>query len=172
MNRAFFLDRDGTINVDREYIYKPEDWEFKYKAVDAIRLINQSGYLAVVITNQSGIGRGYYTEDDLKILHEHVNRLLAMENAKIDAYYYCPHKPDDDCGCRKPKLGMFAQAINYLNIDMKESIVIGDKMRDIENVKQLGCNKISLVGNVKANIFVPCFDILYNAVNYWISNEI
>ena len=133
---AVFLDRDGTLNVEKNYLYRFEDWEWIPSAVDAIRRINTLGYLAVVVTNQGGIARGYYREEDVGCLHSKINQLLADEGAKIDAFYVCPHHPEhgnvSECTCRKPGIGMLSRAQRDLSIDFETSWLIGDKLSDIE----------------------------------------
>jgi len=135
MRRAVFLDRDGTINVDKNHLYKAEDWEWIPGAEDAIKCFNELGFLVIVATNQSGIARGLYSSEDVNFLHSYVNMLLLRSKAKIDAYYYCPHHPDfgevRDCPCRKPKPGMLLKAQQDYNIDLENSFMIGDKSSDI-----------------------------------------
>lgn len=133
---AIFLDRDGTINVEKHYLHTPEAWEFIPGAVEAIRAFNQAGYLVIVATNQSGIARGFFNAGQVEALHAHVDRLLAAHGARIDAYYYCPHHPDFSdgapCHCRKPYPGMLLQAQSEHGIDMTRSWMIGDKKSDAE----------------------------------------
>ena len=138
MRRAVFLDRDGTINVDKEYLYRPEDFEFLPGAVDGLRALKTAGYLLVVATNQSGIARGYYTEEDyLRLEAWFLDRMRSL-GAAVDAVYHCPHLPDAadpryrmECGCRKPALGMFERAIRDLGIDPDASAAAGDRERDL-----------------------------------------
>lgn len=143
---AIFLDRDGTINVEKEYLYRVEDWEWIPGAVEAIKLINQMGWLVIVVTNQAGVARGYYTEDDVDVLHRHVDKLLAVEGAKVNAYYYCPHHPEfgdgRECECRKPNSGMLLAAGRYLDIDLGRSYLIGDKSSDIDAAQNVGVTPI------------------------------
>lgn len=140
--RAFFLDRDGTINVEKNYLFKVEDWEWTPRAIDAIKLINNAGYLAIVVSNQAGIARGYYTDNDVQTLHVEVDRMLAKFDAKIDAYYYCPHHPEfgnpRNCHCRKPHPGMFLQAQADFKIDFDRSYMIGDKLIDAQAAINVG----------------------------------
>ena len=140
--RAVFLDRDGTINVEKNYLHKIEDWEWTPRAIEAIKLINEAGYLAIVVSNQAGIARGYYTEKDVELLHRQVDAMLAVHGAHIDAYYYCPHHTDvgeiRDCVCRKPKPGMLTQAQQDWNIDLESSFMIGDKLIDAEAAMRVG----------------------------------
>lgn len=143
MHRAIFLDRDGTINVDKSYLYRHEDFEFLPGAVDGLRALKAAGYLLVVATNQSGIARGYYTEEDYLTLERWFLRKMESLGAAVDAVYHCPHLPDAavpryraDCGCRKPALGMFEQAIRELDIDPDGSAAIGDRERDLAVCKK------------------------------------
>lgn len=145
MNKAFFLDRDGTINVDKNHLYKIADFEFLPNAPQAISKINKAGYLVIVVTNQAGIGRGYYTEEDVIKLHRHIDQELIAYNAHIDAYYYCPHHPiygigayKKVCECRKPNSGLLKQAVEHFNIDCSKSYIIGDKPWDIEAGENIG----------------------------------
>jgi len=135
---AAFLDRDGVINVDHGYTYKPEDLVFIDGAPDAIRRLNEAGYLVVVVTNQSGVARGYYSEADVARFHEHMLAELAEAGARIDAVYSCPFHPKGvvaeyrvDHPDRKPKPGMILRAARELPIDIVRSFLIGDKSSDI-----------------------------------------
>jgi len=127
-----FLDRDGTINVDKNYLYKPEDWEWIAGAKEAILRANQAGFLVVVVSNQSGIARGLYTAKDVELLHQFVHHELQQIGAHIDAFYFCPHGPDDGCDCRKPSPKMLQHAAQQLNIDLQHSYMIGDKVIDVQ----------------------------------------
>jgi len=150
MNRAVFLDRDGTIN---EEIYNPKtgvpsaprdpsQFRLLPRVGNAIKLLNDAGLKVVVITNQSGVARGYLTEEALRRVHKKLEDELSKKGASLDAIYYCPHHPDDECGCRKPKIGMLAQAAQDLNIDLKNSYMIGDKISDLKPGIKLGCKTI------------------------------
>lgn len=143
---AVFLDRDGTINVEKEYLHRVEDWEWIPGAIEAIRLINRMGYLAVVVTNQAGIARGYYDEAVVHALHRQVDAWLAEQDAWIDAYYICPHHPQygeiRNCRCRKPAPGMLQVAQRDLNIDLAQSWLVGDKLSDIEAAQSVGVTPI------------------------------
>ena len=131
-NRALFLDRDGVINVDKSYLYKIEDFELVDGIIDLVRSYQEQGYLPIVVTNQSGIGRGYYTQEDYMKLTEHMVSLFAQEGVRIEAIYHCPHTPEDRCSCRKPRIGMLSAAQKAHQIDMKNSIMVGDKESDME----------------------------------------
>lgn len=138
MVSAVFLDRDGTINIERNYVFRPEDFTFEDGAVQAICALNNAGYKVIVVTNQSGIARGYYQEQDVVFLHNWVNEELSKHNAHIDAFYYCPHHPDfgnktyrQRCKCRKPAIGLIERAVREHNIDVRSSYLIGDRETDI-----------------------------------------
>ncbi len=139
MKKAVFLDRDGTINVERDYLFRREDFEFISGVPQAIKKINDAGFLVVVVTNQSGVARGYYSEADVKLLHDFVEQQLASQGAHVDAFYYCPHHPDKGhapyrkaCSCRKGEPGMLLDAARDLNIDLTQSFIVGDKLADVE----------------------------------------
>lgn len=144
MKKAIFLDRDGTINIEKNYLYRKEDFEFINNTVEALKMLKDKEYYLIVITNQSGIGRGYYTSDDVNNLHFYINQLLENHGVKIDAFYFCPHKADEYCNCRKPNTSLFEQAAKSFNIDLTNSFVVGDKISDIEAAIKLG-SKYGLV---------------------------
>jgi len=135
---ALFLDRDGTINKDIGYVSRAEELIIYPWAAEAIRLVNESGLKAIIVTNQSGIARGLYTEQTLNDIHVRLREELARDSAHVDGIYYCPHHPKigDEryrqlCGCRKPNPGMLHQAAREHNIDLSRSFVIGDKSSDM-----------------------------------------
>ncbi|WP_312647419.1 D-glycero-alpha-D-manno-heptose-1,7-bisphosphate 7-phosphatase [Aminipila sp.] len=140
MNKAVFFDRDGTINVEINYLHRIEDFRFIDGMSEFIKKWNDWGYKVIVVTNQAGIARGYYTEEDMHKLHAHINKELKKIGAHIDAFYFCPHHPDftGECNCRKPKTGMIEQAIKDFDIDVSQSILFGDKEWDIEAGKKSG----------------------------------
>ncbi len=144
--RAIFIDRDGTINVEKNYLFKFEDWEWIPGAVDAIRMFNEAGFLVVVISNQAGVARGFYGADDIEKLHASVTRILESQNAKVDGYYYCPHHPEfgdnRECDCRKPAPGMILEAQRDWDIDLAHSYMIGDKASDIEAALAAGVHPV------------------------------
>lgn len=148
MKHAVFLDRDGTINVEKEYLYRAEEFEFIPGVPEAIRLLNQAGLMVVVVTNQSGIARGFYTEEDVEALHRHISSELARFGAHVDAWLYCPHHPAGrgsyalPCDCRKPLPGMLKDAARRYGIDLQNSTMIGDKLADIEAGQAAGCRTI------------------------------
>ena len=131
--RAVFLDRDGTIIADRHYIADPRDVELVPGAAAAIGRVNRAGIPVIVVTNQSGIGRGFFTHADYARVADHIGELLAADGARIDATYVCPHVPNavDPCRCRKPGVLLFEQAIAEHGIDGASSAFIGDRWRDV-----------------------------------------
>ena len=141
-NKAVFLDRDGTIAVDVNYCSCPEDFKLFPDVPESIKRLNESGFKTVVITNQSGIGRGIFTEESLALIHRKMKDELAASGARIDAIYYCPHHPDEQCACRKPGTYLFQKAAKDLNIEFPLSFVIGDSEKDINAGKALGCKTI------------------------------
>lgn len=138
MNGVVFLDRDGVINADIGYLWRREDFVWIPGAPAAIRLLNERGRPVVVVTNQSGVARGYYTEQDVESLHRWMNAELNRQGARIDAFYFCPHHPDGAipeytrvCDCRKPQPGMLLQAMEDWRGDPAKSVLIGDKESDV-----------------------------------------
>jgi D-glycero-D-manno-heptose 1,7-bisphosphate phosphatase len=135
---AAFLDRDGVLNVDHGYAYRPDQLEWVAGAPQAVRLLNKAGFLVFVVTNQSGVARGYYTEAAVIQLHAHMQDVLKAQGAHIDAFYYCPHHPEGTvkefavhCICRKPGIGMLEQAAREWPIDLGRSFLIGDRDNDM-----------------------------------------
>lgn len=130
---AVFVDRDGVINVDRGYVHNQDEFEFIEGVFDACRAFKEKGYLLVLVTNQAGIARGIFSEDDFMALTEWMDWNFADKGVDFDGIYFCPHHPDftGDCECRKPKPGMFLDAQKFLDIDMANSVMIGDKISDM-----------------------------------------
>ena len=144
-NIAVFLDRDGTINEEVGYMDNLDKLKMIPTAYEAIRLINNSCMKAIVVTNQAGIARGFFTEQFVSQTHEIMQADLLNQNASIDKFYYCPHHPTagigiylQNCNCRKPLPGMLLQAAHDLNIDLESSYMIGDTERDMEAAKKAG----------------------------------
>lgn len=150
-NKAVFLDRDGTINVDYGYVHQIDDFHFIDGVIDALLQLKKKGYLLVLVTNQSGIARGYFSEEQFLQLTEWFDWSLADRGVDFDGIYYCPHHPEgqgeyrEDCDCRKPKAGMFTQAIADLNIDPTQSIMVGDKLEDLLAAENAGVKTKILV---------------------------
>ncbi len=138
--QVVFLDRDGVINVNRDdYVKSWSEFEFLPGAKDAIKMLNETNYWVIIVTNQSPIGRGIFDHNTLEEIHNKMLQELSDAGAHIDAIYYCPHSPDDECGCRKPKPGLLIRAAEELNIDLTNSWLIGDSEGDIEAGKAAGC---------------------------------
>lgn len=147
--RTIFLDRDGTINQEVHYLHRKEELILIPGAASAIRLFNENGFRVVVVTNQAGVARGYYTEKDINQLHEHLNQVLEQEGAHIDQFYYCPHHPDYGigkyktvCRCRKPDIGMFEAAEQDGFVDKAHSYMIGDKWLDTQAGVRFGVHPV------------------------------
>ncbi len=147
MNRALFLDRDGVINVEKDYLYKIEEFEFIDGIFELCRHYEELGFLIFVVTNQSGIARHYYSEEDFKKLSIWMTEAFLKHDIKIQRVYHCPHHPDISgaCNCRKPNPGMLLDANKEFDIDMSSSIIIGDKERDIEAGLNAGLNETYLL---------------------------
>jgi D-glycero-D-manno-heptose 1,7-bisphosphate phosphatase len=135
---AVFLDRDGTINQDTNYLSKPEELRLIPGSAQAIARLNRAGLAVVVVTNQSGLARGYYSQDDLDAVHAELDRMLKSHGASIDAYYHCPHHPEGvvehlalKCDCRKPEPGMVLRAALELNLRLEGSFMVGDRPGDV-----------------------------------------
>ena len=147
--RAVFLDRDGTINEEVEYLSDIEKLVIYPGAARAVRMINESGMATVVVTNQSGIARGYFDEAFVQAVHERIQEIFRAEGALIDRFYYCPHHPDEgrgtylkDCDCRKPNPGMLLKAAEELDLDLARSYMIGDTMKDVETAHNAGVRAV------------------------------
>lgn len=140
MKKAVFLDRDGTIIADMNYLQTSDKIKILPGVAEALRKLREAGYLLVIITNQSGVGRGYFSTRTVGIINSKMVRLFKKEGVVFDKITICPHHPEDHCLCRKPKPGMIIEAAKSLNIDISESAVIGDKMSDIEAGLAAGCD--------------------------------
>lgn len=171
--KAIFLDRDGTINKYVGFLRDIRDFELIDGAADAIKMINQSGYLAIVVTNQPVIARGEVSLEELDNIHNKMETLLGESGAYVDAIYYCPHHPDKGfegerpeykkvCDCRKPKPGMLIKAAKEYNIDLKESWMIGDGLNDIEAGQAAGCRCALLKGNADHYDYETLYEAITN----------
>ncbi|HQR04674.1 MAG: D-glycero-beta-D-manno-heptose 1,7-bisphosphate 7-phosphatase [Proteobacteria bacterium] len=143
---AVFLDRDGTINVEKEYLHRIEDWDWIPGSPEAIAALNRSGFFVIVVSNQAGIAREFYSIGDVELLHEYVSQELQRHGGRIDAFCFCPHHPDHgqkgSCTCRKPGPGMILNSARMLNIDLARSWMVGDKLIDVEAGKAAGVTSI------------------------------
>ena len=148
--KALFLDRDGTVNIEREYVYKIEDFEFQPGIFELIRAFRKEGYLIFIITNQSGIARGLYSENEYLQLTDWMTKEFEKRDIRIEKVYHCPHHPDftGDCDCRKPKPDLILQAIKAYNIDRAESVLIGDTDRDLEAGRRAGIRKTLYIQDI------------------------
>jgi D-glycero-D-manno-heptose 1,7-bisphosphate phosphatase len=151
MNKALFLDRDGVINVDHGYVYKAIDFDFIDGIFDLVKRANEQGYKVIVVTNQSGIGRGMYTESDFVELSKWMVSKFAQHGAIINDVLYCPHHPKAEleqykkvCACRKPNSGMLNTAAAQHNISLTNSIMVGDKLSDVEAAIKAGLQEVVL----------------------------
>lgn len=172
--RAVFLDRDGTINIEKNYLHKIEDFEFISGAPEAIKKLKDAGFLVIVVSNQSGIARGYFDEQAVMMLHQHIQTLLKSYGTVIDAFYFCPHHPEEglgdykvDCDCRKGNPGMLLQAAKEYDIDLQNSFMVGDKLADIEVGERVGCKSLLVLtgyGSItalkpEAEVVEKCMDL-------------
>jgi D-glycero-D-manno-heptose 1,7-bisphosphate phosphatase len=153
--KAVFLDRDGVLNKDKGYTYKVEDLEWLSQVPEALKTLKQHGFLLIVVSNQSGVARGYYTQADVEAFHEHMQKELREKwNVAIEAFYYCPHLIGGSvpafsmsCVCRKPQIGMIEQAQKDFSIDLDLSFLVGDKESDVECAHRAGVQGIRVGDN-------------------------
>lgn len=141
--QLIILDRDGVINQDSpDYIKSADEWIPIAGSLAAIAQLNQRGYIVCICTNQSGIGRGYFSLNALEQMHAKMTRLLTAENGHIDGLFFCPHAPDEHCDCRKPKPGMYQAAIEQFSVTPEQTLVIGDSLRDIQAAQAIGVHAV------------------------------
>lgn len=145
--KACFLDRDGTINVEVSYLHEPEKLILEKNVPQALKLLQDNNFKLIVITNQAGVARGMYEEKDITAVHKKMDEILAQYDVKIDAYYYCMHHPDFNgkCDCRKPGTLLFQKAAEDFNLDLEKSFMVGDRLSDIEAGENAKCRKSYLV---------------------------
>ena len=146
-NKACFLDRDGVLIEEVNYLSSPDQVHVFPESIRALILLRKNGYKIIVVTNQAGVARGYFTEKGISIVHSEIDRQLELHDLSVDAYYYCPHHPEGtvdgyniECDCRKPKPKMILQAVKDFNIDLENSFLIGDKISDLLAAKNAGCS--------------------------------
>ena len=142
MPRLVLIDRDGTINIERNYLSAPDQIELFPQAADAVKLLRKLGLIVVIVTNQSAIGRGYFDLGRLAEIHARLGEVLRESGAQVDAIYFCPHTPEDACGCRKPQTEMAQRAASEFTADLSKSFVIGDNGCDIELGQNIGATTI------------------------------
>ncbi|MEZ4693118.1 MAG: D-glycero-beta-D-manno-heptose 1,7-bisphosphate 7-phosphatase [Aliarcobacter sp.] len=162
--KIIFLDRDGVINHDHGYVYEIEKFEFIDGVFDACRYFISLGYEIIVITNQSGIGRGYYTQEDFLNLTNWMIKEFSKNGIEILKVYFCPHSPTEDCDCRKPKIGMITQSLNDFSIDLQNSWLIGDKISDIQTAINANIPNRILIGEDSNSLF-DTINIIKNEAN-------
>jgi len=169
MQKALFLDRDGVINVEKDYLYKIEDFEFIDGIFELCRHYTELGYLIIVVTNQSGIAREYYNIDDFNRLTLWMQNEFLKRDIRLQKVYFCPHHPDisGECSCRKPKPGMLLSAQKEFDIDMKNSILIGDKERDIEAGLNAGLSQTYLFDEADEILDSKATEIVKNLNDIW-----
>ena len=169
LKKALFLDRDGVINIEKNYLYKVDDFEFMDGIFDLCKYYQNLGYLIFVVTNQSGIARGYYTKEDFDTLTSWMIKEFAKKNIKITEVYYCPHHPDISgvCDCRKPNTGMFLDAAKQYNVDLKNSLMIGDKEKDIEAALNAGLIETYLYDDTNSVEFSKATKIVSKLDSIW-----
>ncbi len=146
--RAVFFDRDGTLCRDVPYCSRPEDLELLPGVIPAIKDVHLLGFKVVVITNQSGIARGYFTVPDLAVIHEKLRRELAQADIILDGIFFCPHHPEENCRCRKPQPGLLLSSAAALDIDLASSYMVGNALSDIQAGKNAGCRTILVYSQV------------------------
>ncbi len=139
MRKAVFLDRDNTLIEDVPYLSDPSGVRILTGAAEALCEFRNAGFMLVLVTNQSGIGRGMYSDEDMHAVNDRMRELFADEGVSFDGVYYCPHAPEQPCACRKPLPGMLFEAASELGIDLSASVMIGDKLSDVEAGAAAGC---------------------------------
>lgn len=138
-NRAVFLDRDNTLIYDEGFIHEPEKVRLLPTVPEGLKLLKERSFLLIVTSNQSGIGRGYFPEEDFHAVNRRLQELLRPYGVQIDDFFFCPHRPEDGCKCRKPKTEMVEKACKKWNIDPSESFVVGDRNSDVKLAINAGC---------------------------------
>jgi histidinol-phosphate phosphatase family protein len=181
MRVTVFLDRDGTINEEVGYLDDPGRLHLISGTAEAIRLLNEAGILVIVISNQAGVGRGYFSTATVEAIHQEMARQLAMNGAWVDAIYYCPHHPNEGCQCRKPEAGMLLQAVRKHGIDTRRAFMVGDKMSDLYAGRRVGCRTVLVLTGYgeqarevfNNSIFQPdhISSNLYDAVKWILARE-
>ncbi|HEY7747005.1 MAG TPA: D-glycero-beta-D-manno-heptose 1,7-bisphosphate 7-phosphatase [Desulfuromonadales bacterium] len=181
--RAVFVDRDGTLNVEKNYLHRIEDFEFIPGVPEAIHRLRNAGFLVIVVTNQSGVARGYFTFAEVDVLHRHIQNELKKSGTRIDGFYVCPHHPTEgvgeyrrQCDCRKGQPGMLLRAAAELHVDLTGSYMVGDKLADVEAGERAGCTPLLVMtgyGSTEieklAGKQVRCFADFVAATDYVLS---
>jgi histidinol-phosphate phosphatase family protein len=178
MDKVIFLDRDGVINKDPGYIKDPDEFEFLPGSLEALKKLNAAEYQIIVISNQAGISKGLYTEEDLRRVNEKMFYETERAGAKIRSAHYCIHGEEDNCSCRKPKTGLLQQATEGMKVNFKETFFIGDKETDIEAGKNIGCQTVLVLTGKLKEKDIPSLEVkpdyikrdLKEAVNWILEN--
>ena len=148
MTKAIFLDRDGVINKERkDYVKSIEEFQILDGVLESIKMLKEKGFVVIVITNQSAINRGLVTIETLNKIHNYFQKFLKENNTFVDDFYFCPHRPDENCQCRKPNPGMLIKAVRDYDIDMNQSFMIGNSLTDVQAAQKAGCKGILLNQN-------------------------
>ena len=157
MNKAIFLDRDGVVNVERgEYTWRIEDFRLTVGLIDFLKVIQEKGYLTIIISNQGGVGKGVYTMEDVEKAHQYLKDQLVKHNITLTDIYYCPHHPNSGkCFCRKPEPIMLEKAIARYNVDVSKSVFIGDSQRDVEAGNKTGLHTLLVKPNANLCDYLP-----------------
>ncbi len=169
--KALFLDRDGIINIDHGYVSTIDDFEFSEGIFGFLEYFRDAGYLLFIVTNQSGIGRGYYKESDFHKLTEWMISEFEREHITIEKVFYCPHTPDAMCHCRKPDTGMILQALSEYPLDLKHSWMIGDKSSDIALANNSGIGNSIYIGEKPSYTATLSFDSVSTCAHYFQENK-
>ncbi len=172
---AVFLDRDGVVIEDRNYAYRIDDLHVCHGVVEAIRLLVAKGFVPVVVTNQTGVARGFFTIADLEKFNLHLQQTLAKAGVALDHIYYCPHLADGkvaeysfECDCRKPKPGMLLRAASELGLDLEKSFMIGDKLSDVQAGQAAGCHSILIAKESSGTTGINSAKDLLDAVRRYV----
>jgi len=163
--KAVFLDRDGVINVDNVFIHKIKDFEFIDGVFNALQKLQQQ-YMLFIVTNQSGIGRGMYTEDDYQKVNTYMLEQFRNHDIKIQKVYHCPHSPDDGCDCRKPKAKFIEEAVREFDLDPSKSWMIGDKLADIQAGQNAGTNTLLIESRYLQDVNTKKYKNLAEAADF------
>lgn len=170
MQKALFLDRDGIINVDYGYVHTIETFEFTEGIFELLKLFQSKGYLLFVVTNQSGIGRGYYTEEAFTTLTTWMIQAFKQQGITIHAVEHCPHTPADKCHCRKPKTGMIDKLLQHYPIDLQNSWMIGDKQSDIDLAYNAKIGKSIAISDKEYTQATLVFETIRICTDYYIQH--
>ncbi len=171
-SKALFLDRDGVINIDHGYVSKIEDFEFNEGVFELLHLFLKEGYKLFIVTNQSGIGRGYYSQNDFETLTTWMIEEFKKQNIKIESVHHCNHAPEKNCVCRKPQTGMIDEILALNNIDLTRSWMIGDKQSDIDLAHNANIMHTIAIGNRVIENTTYSFSTILEAKEFFLKNSL